>query len=260
MPMPHSTFTTTCCAGTRPPTAPSMPSNHRRAWVWRSTARSLRPPELGTRLTSRSTRFFNWNLSEAFSAALSSGKLAFLFRRARVPEAAGTQDFIGLNYYDRRQLAFDPSARDQLFAQQQFPRGVEISPSGEFGNTPEGMFDALKWAKRFGLPIIVTENGIEDAEDGLRPRYLVENIHQMWHAVNFSYPIKGYFHWTLVDNFEWASGWTQRFGLWGLDVATQARFKRKSADLYAAICKENGISSEMVQRYAPEVFGKLFPG
>jgi beta-glucosidase len=122
------------------------------------------------------------------------------------------------------------------------------------------MFDALKWAKQFDLPIIITENGIEDEADGLRPRYLVENIHQMWRAVNFSYPIKGYFHWTLVDNFEWASGWTQRFGLWGLDLNTQVRFKRKSADLYAAICKENGLSSEMVQRYAPEVFNKLFPG
>jgi beta-glucosidase len=206
------------------------------------------------------TRFFNWNLNDSFSAALASGKLAFLFRRASVPEAAGTQDFIGLNYYDRRQLIFDAGARNQLYAQQQFPRGVEISPSGEFGNTPEGMFDALKWAKQFDLPIIITENGIEDEADGLRPRYLVENIHQMWRAVNFSYPIKGYFHWTLVDNFEWASGWTQRFGLWGLDLDTQVRFKRKSADLYAAICKENGLSSEMVQRYAPEVFNKLFPG
>ncbi|HTX80253.1 MAG TPA: family 1 glycosylhydrolase, partial [Longilinea sp.] len=106
----------------------------------------------------------------------------------------------------------------------------------------------------------VAENGIEDENDRIRPRFLAQHVHQMWRAVNFNWPVKGYFHWTLVDNFEWARGWTQRFGLWGLDVATQARLKRKSADLYAAICKENGISSEVVQRYAPEIFGKLFPG
>jgi beta-glucosidase len=93
----------------------------------------------------------------------------------------------------------------------------------------------------------------------MRPRYLAQHIHQMWRAVNFNWPVKGYFHWTLVDNFEWERGWTQRFGLWGLDVETQKRIKRPSADLYAEICRENGLSSEMVQKYCPEAFDKLFP-
>ena len=51
----------------------------------------------------------------------------------------------------------------------------------------------------------------------------------MWHAVNFNWPIKAYFHWSLVDNFEWERGWTQRFGLWALDIETQKRTKRPSA-------------------------------
>jgi beta-glucosidase len=71
--------------------------------------------------------------------------------------------------------------------------------------------------------------------------------------------VKGYFHWTLVDNFEWERAWTQRFGLWGLDENTQKRTKRPSADFYAEICKENGLTSEMVQKYCPEVFDNLFP-
>lgn len=58
---------------------------------------------------------------------------------------------------------------------------------------------------------------------------------------------------------EWERGWTQRFGLWGLDTDTQKRIRRPSVDLYAEICKENGISSEMVQKYYPEVFEKIFP-
>ena len=95
---------------------------------------------------------------------------------------------------------------------------------------------------------------MEDSDDHMRPRYLAQHIHQMWRAVNFNWPVKGYFHWTLVDNFEWERGWTQRFGLWALDVETQKRTKRPSADLYAEICKENGLSSEMVQKYCPEVF------
>ena len=64
----------------------------------------------------------------------------------------------------------------------------------------------------------------------------------------------------LVDNFEWDRGWSQRFGLWGLELKTQKRIRRKSVDLYAAICKDNGISSETVRTYAPNIFDRLFPG
>jgi beta-glucosidase len=110
------------------------------------------------------------------------------------------------------------------------------------------------------VPILITENGIEDDTDSLRRRYMAGHIHQAWRAVNFNWPVRGYFWWTLVDNFEWERGWTQRFGLWELDVETQARHKRPSADLYAAICKENGLTSEMVEQYCPEIFAGMFPG
>jgi beta-glucosidase len=129
-------------------------------------------------------------------------------------------------------------------------------------NIPEGMFDSIRWAVKTypGLPILITENGIEDADDSLRPRYLVQHLHQVWRAVNFNWPVRGYFHWSLVDNFEWERGWSQRFGLWALDVENQKRTKRRSADLYMEICKENGITSGMVEKYCPEAYGKLFPG
>jgi beta-glucosidase len=63
----------------------------------------------------------------------------------------------------------------------------------------------------------------------------------------------------LVDNFEWERGWSQRFGLWGLDTETQARHRRPSVDFYAEICGSNALSSEMVGRYAPEALERLFP-
>jgi beta-glucosidase len=78
--------------------------------------------------------------------------------------------------------------------------------------------------------------------------------------VNFNAPVKGYFHWTLVDNFEWERGWSQRFGLWELDPVTQIRTKRPSADLYAEICRTDSLNAEMVEKYAPEIYTKIFPG
>jgi beta-glucosidase len=78
--------------------------------------------------------------------------------------------------------------------------------------------------------------------------------------VNFNAPVKGYFHWTLVDNFEWERGWSQRFGLWELDPVTQIRTKRPSADLYAEISRTGSLSAEMVEKYAPEIYTKIFPG
>ena len=62
-----------------------------------------------------------------------------------------------------------------------------------------------------------------------------------------------------MDNFEWERGWTQRFGLWGLDLESGKRIRRKSVDLYEAICKQNALSSEMVRQYAPESIDRLFP-
>jgi len=177
----------------------------------------------------------------------------------RIPEAKGTQDYLGLNYYTRELIAFSLLKAKDLFARRYFDPRSEISDTGFIANEPEGMAEALNWARRFNLPILITENGIEDADDHLRPRYMIQHLHQVWRGINNSLPVKGYFYCTLVDNFEWERGWTQRFGLWELDVETQARRKRPSADLYAEICRENGLSSEMVSRYAPELMPIIFP-
>ncbi len=208
----------------------------------------------------RNVKFQGINM--AFPSAISTGVLRSPLGKISVPEAKGTQDYFGLNYYSVDTVAFDLRNRAELFSRSFFPKGTDLADAGMNSNTPKGFFWAFKWiVKTFpNLPILVTENGIEDSIDRIRPRYLAQHVHAMWRAVNFNWPVKGYFHWSLVDNFEWERGWTQRFGLWGLDTKTQQRTKRPSADLYAEICKENGLSSQMVNKYCPEVFEKLFPG
>jgi beta-glucosidase len=217
-------------------------------------------PKRGWSPLDRAAAWFQQKLyNDFFPDAAATGKLNYLTRTVAVPEAAGTQDFIGINYYTRERIAFDLRLAGEAFARREFRPDAEVSPTGLIAHEPLGFYEAFTWANRYGLPIIVTENGIEDAADELRPRYLAAHIHQLWRAVNFNFPIKGYFHWSNVDNFEWDRGWTQRFGLWELDRITQARRKRPSADLYAAICKANGLTSEMVRQYAPAIFNDLFP-
>ncbi len=201
------------------------------------------------------SRLFN----DFFPYAFAHGVLRFPGWSKGLSQAKGTQDYLGINYYTGDLVSFSLRKAGELFADRAYPEDAPLSETKFIANLPSGMFQALKWGQQFGAPIIVTENGVEDSQDVLRPRYLIEHLHQVWRAVNFNFPIKGYFHWSLVDNFEWERGWTQRFGLWELNVETQARRKRPSADLYAEICHENGISSEMVARYAPEIFEMMFP-
>lgn len=203
--------------------------------------------------------FKSENFNNIFPRAVTDGRIRTPFWKGQVTQAAGTQDYFGLNYYTVEHCAFDPLHPWNAFQGGGYPEGADLSPTGYIANEPEGMWEALCWAHRFNLPIYVTENGVEDAESTIRPRYLAAHIRQVWRAVNFNWRVRGYFHWSLVDNFEWERGWTQRFGLWALDIRTQQRKKRISADLYAEICKANGLSSEMVAIYAPEVLEQMFP-
>jgi beta-glucosidase len=207
----------------------------------------------------RNLRYEGINM--AFPSGISTGVMKSPVGNVSIPEARGTQDYLGLNYYSVDTISFHLGKPKELFTYSGFPTDADFSATKFIANIPEGFYESLKWAVQSypNLPIIVTENGVEDPDDHMRPRYIAQHIHQLWRAVNFNWPIKGYFHWSLVDNFEWERGWTQRFGLWGLDVETQKRIRRPSVDLYAEICKENGLSSEMVQKYCPEVFEKIFP-
>jgi beta-glucosidase len=196
----------------------------------------------------------------AFPLALRTGQLNIFTKRVRVPEALNTLDYFGLNYYTPENIGLGPGKDSKMF-HRGLPQGVETGDSGMTGNVPAEMYRTLKWVTKFNLPILITENGIEDASDLIRPKYLIQHVHQMWRALaTQSWPVKGYFFWSQVDNFEWERGWTQRFGLWGLDPTTQVRTRRTSALIYGEICRTNSVSSTMVEKFAPALMPVLFPG
>ncbi len=170
-----------------------------------------------------------------------------------------TLDWMGINYYTRDRVIFDPKATATFFGRATRTPEAELL-DGEYGELyPEGLFRAIKRVAHLDLPIYITENGIPDSDDDQRPRALMLHLHQLWRALQENYPVKGYYHWTLTDNFEWAEGWTLPFGLIELDPETQQRILRPSADLYAAIAQGNALTPEIIDAYTPELHPVLMP-
>jgi beta-glucosidase len=171
-----------------------------------------------------------------------------------------TLDWIGLNYYTRELVAFDRTRAEEGFGRRFHAEDAELLDGGYGEMYPEGMLRCLKRLARLDIPIYVTENGIPDADDDQRPRYLLTHVHQLWHAIQRCYPVMGYYHWTLVDNFEWSEGWTLRFGLIELDPQTQERTPRRSVELYGNLIRANAIAPRLIDTYAPALRPELLPG
>ena len=167
-------------------------------------------------------RFNHQSFNNVFPLALTSGRVRFLNKSTHLPAAASTQDFFGLNYYTCEIASFRLAPKD-LFQKRWYSPEAEPSPIGFNASYPPGMFMALEWANTFGLPIHITENGIEDSQDDFRQKYLLTHLHQVWMALNHNIPVRSYYHWSLIDNFEWERGWDMQFGLWAFDRETQVR-------------------------------------
>jgi beta-glucosidase len=141
------------------------------------------------------------------------------------------QDFLGLNYYTVYRL---PGSYSALKKQDIIPEmGWEIYP--------EGIYHRLIELKRFNKPIFITENGIADATDKKRSNFIKDHLFWIHKAIQGGTDVKGYLHWSLLDNFEWALGFNPRFGLVKVNYKTFEREIRPSAFDYAKIIEENGL-------------------
>lgn len=106
---------------------------------------------------------------------------------------------------------------------------------------PKGLYDVCLDLKKYHLPIYITENGIADKKDILRTEFVLNHLRWLFKAIEEGVDVKGYLHWTLMDNYEWTYGFKPRFGLVAMDPITRERKIRKSALVYAKICKANGF-------------------
>ncbi len=185
------------------------------------------------------SEWFNWMWLDVLHTGRARGTL----RPERLEECAGTVDFLGVNYYTRDRVRFAPWAVHVAFG---FHRPTRGAPTSDFqyGEIyPEGLQRVLEEAwRRYRKPLFVTENGLPDAEDRHRPGFLREHLAALHRVVSQGVPVCGYYHWSLVDNFEWTDGWRMKFGLVAVDPASQRREVRPSASVYAQVCATNALS------------------
>ena len=158
-------------------------------------------------------------------------------------------DFIGLNYYNyvltsRKLPDFNIQANPDT-NKKFLCEGLGWEPY------PDGLLFNLRRLKREfpTKPIFITENGIGTGDDEWRQKYLIHHLKRVHQAIGEGIDVRGFFEWSLMDNFEWAEGYSSRFGLYEVDFSSQKRTKRGCADLYGRIAKNNSISSEMLEKY-----------
>ncbi len=88
---------------------------------------------------------------------------------------------------------------------------------------PEGLYRSIERISELGVPIFITENGIADAQDDRRATFIERYLYAVSRALEEDYDVRGYFYWTLMDNFEWSEGYDMKFGLYEVNFATQER-------------------------------------
>ncbi|MBI4868667.1 MAG: family 1 glycosylhydrolase [Candidatus Wallbacteria bacterium] len=190
------------------------------------------------------TRAVDYIFNKAFLNAITRGRLLFNlpgFPRVDVtiPFGVKSLDILGVNYYSRDLIKFNP--RSPILSDQVSPPGCPTNDLG-WEIYPEGFYRVLVGAwKDYGLPILVTENGVADGSDSKRSQFLLRHLQAMARAMKEGVPVLGYMHWSLMDNFEWAEGFWPRFGLFRVDYATQERRPTSAAQLYRQIIAQGRI-------------------
>ena len=221
-------------------------------------------PSIPTLIHLPATSMLDLYVNKAFILSLLDGYARVpVGKRIPVRGLKGALDWIGLQYYQQFQVTFNPLRPGSFFIQQRKPNNMPVGPGTWGGLYPEAIFDIVKtfW-NTVKKPIYITESGVPDPDDTIRPDYLIRTVRSLWKAANFNFPVRGFFFWSLLDNFEWAEGFDPRFnfGLYKTNFETQERTPRLSAKLYGEICAKNGLSTDTVARYTPELLPALFPG
>lgn len=147
------------------------------------------------------------------------------------------QDFIGAQYYHHDCIKLTLGGPFLVFKVEH--KNMEVNDLG-WEIYPEGIYHVLKKLKKYNKPIYITENGTADNDDDIRENFIKDHLFYIHRAIEEGVDVRGYLHWSLLDNFEWAEGWWPKFGLFAVDKDFN-RIPRESSKIYSEICKNNKL-------------------
>lgn len=154
-------------------------------------------------------------------------------------------DFIGLNYYVRQRISWRPRGMGWVIGREdKSAAGAQARRFSSLGweMYPQGLRAVLARYRQYGVPLVVTENGMATSDEALRVDFIEAHIRSMAFAMQDGADVRGYFYWTLFDNYEWTEGRSAHFGLAALDPDGHARIPRPAATAYEQICRSGQIS------------------
>jgi beta-glucosidase/6-phospho-beta-glucosidase/beta-galactosidase len=193
--------------------------------------------------------FYVWNL--IYLNAVVKGDIDVNFDGTTTHRAdlAGRMDFLGINYYGRAIVEGTASPIiPQLSKFTTFnPLTFVYTPS-----FPRGLYDMAMLVKGMGLPMYITENGIPDEnDDGTAPEYLVRNLTWLTRAAHDGADLRGYFYWSLMDNYEWHLGMSVHMGLYAVSKSDpmKRRTARKAVGVYRSVIDAGRIPADLAAKY-----------
>jgi beta-glucosidase len=178
---------------------------------------------------------YNRGLVEAFG----TGRWHFLLPPATRlagsrPDLPPSIDFFGVNFYSRLHIRCPGRERWVGDFAYRDRSGRGLTDNG-WEIVPEELAGMLREAAKAGKPLVITENGLADGEDRLRATFISDHLAQMSRS---GIPVHGYFHWSLLDNYEWLDGFGPKFGLYSVDRTTGERRPRPSVPRFRALGQE----------------------
>ncbi len=186
-----------------------------------------------------------------------TGRYPILFGFGKLHSAKESLDFLGVNYYFRCICSFS-ILRSPFHMKMHMEEGAERTLFN-WEVYPDGLYYLLKLMyRKVKKPIFITENGISTLDDTQRISYVIRHLEAANRAMREGVDVRGYLYWSFVDNFEWAEGYTQPFGLISVSHRTFERIPKPSSQVYSEICKSGKITDHMIRKYAKGIKDRLF--
>lgn len=184
--------------------------------------------------------FYNHSMLDAFLTGTLRIKLPFREEKRISLPIKGKLDFFGVNYYTRIHMRFNPFKKMGAEMRHLDIGGYGLTDMG-WEIHPRGLEKVLRYASRLNVPLMITENGIATRDSQKKITFMKRHIDVIERCLSEGMDVRGYFYWSLIDNYEWLQGLDAHFGLYRVDFDTLQRTPTNAASYYSYIIKSRSF-------------------